>query len=103
MAGGQVSGQCIRAARLRAGLTQAQLARAANTSERNIVRWENNQHAPRLEHIAAIASATGKELEFFLTGTPADDEEESRGVASFNRDLIRQLHDALGVALGVDA
>lgn len=70
------SGTKIREARHSAGLTQAALANAAGTRERNIIRWENNQHAPRFEHVAAIARATGKDIAFFLEGE-SDDEEES--------------------------
>lgn len=72
------SGARIRQARLAAGMTQAALANAANTRERNIVRWENDQHAPRLDHVAAIARATKKDLAFFLE--QSDDDEESRAV-----------------------
>ena len=60
------SGEKIRQARNDAGLSQAGLARAIESREQNIVRWENDQHAPRFEHVAAIAAATGKPLEFFL-------------------------------------
>jgi transcriptional regulator with XRE-family HTH domain len=78
-------GAKIRQARLAAGMTQAALAHAAGTRERNIVRWENNQHAPRLEHVAAIATATGRDVDFFLTDDEAasaeDDDEESDAVA----------------------
>lgn len=72
-----ISGNRIRQARLAAGLTQGALARSANTSERNIVRWENDQNAPRLKHLSAIAQATGKDLSFFIADEPtsADDEE----------------------------
>ncbi len=60
------AGSKIRAARHAAGMTQAALARAINTRERNIIRWENDQHAPRFANVAAIAEATGRPLEFFL-------------------------------------
>lgn len=70
-----VSGNRIREARLTAGLTQASLARAVDTSERNIVRWENDQNAPRLKHLSAIAQATGRDLSFFVADEDVDDEE----------------------------
>lgn len=59
----RVSGKKIRAARHGAQMTQAQLARAVGTSERNIVRWENDQNAPRVQHVSAIAKATGRSVE----------------------------------------
>lgn len=82
-------GARIRSARFSAGMTQAALARKAGISERNIVRWENEQHAPRAEHVAAIARATGRDTDYFLAEeeTSSDDEEESDAVA----DLVRAL------------
>ncbi len=62
-----ISGDKIREARHNAGMTQASLAQTIGTRERNIIRWENNQHEPRAEHIAAIARATGKTIEFFVS------------------------------------
>lgn len=82
-------GRRIRAARLSAGFTQAQLARAVQTSERNIVRWENDRNAPRFEHVTAIARATGKDVEFFTPSTDGeDDDEEAARVAPFDRESI---------------
>lgn len=91
------SGLKIKTARHQAGLTQAALARAAGVSERNIVRWENDQHTPRFEHIAAIAAATGKDVSFFLADGDGSDEEEpdlpldlDAALRSYLRKLIQQ-------------
>jgi transcriptional regulator with XRE-family HTH domain len=70
------SGLKIRQARHEAGMTQAALATASGTRERNIVRWENDQHSPRFEHVAAIARATGKEIAYFLVDGASEDDEE---------------------------
>lgn len=72
------SGAKIRQARHAVGMTQAALAAAAGTRERNIIRWENGQHAPRFEHVASIAKATGKDIAFFLEGGSEDDEESDQ-------------------------
>lgn len=88
-----ISGSRIRQARLKAGLTQAALARAVNTSERNIVRWENNHNAPRMEYVAAIAEATSHDLAFFLGSGDSDDEEDREVVADLMRALDR-WHDS---------
>lgn len=87
----RVSGAKIRTARLAAGMTQAALARAAQVSERNIVRWENDQHTPRVEHIEAIARATNREVGFFF-GEEADasDDEEEDPVAALMK-AVRML------------
>lgn len=63
----KINGARIREARLGAGMTQARLAQVLETRERNIIRWENDQHEPRTEFIAAIAKATGKTIEFFVS------------------------------------
>lgn len=89
------SGSKIREARHAAGMTQAALASAAGTRERNIIRWENDQHAPRFEYVAAIAKATGKDISFFVTSVDSsdEDEEESRGMSldDFLRARIREI------------
>lgn len=74
------SGGKIRQARHEAGMTQAALAYAAGTRERNIIRWENDQHAPRFEHVAAIARATGKDIAFFAEESPTSDDEEGESL-----------------------
>lgn len=62
----RVSGNKIRDARLKAGLSQTQLANAIQTSERNIRRWESEDNAPRIDSVAAIARATKQDIGFFL-------------------------------------
>lgn len=62
----RVSGARIKEARLKAGMSQAQLAYAIQTGERNIRRWENESHSPRVDAVAAIAEVTGFDLAFFL-------------------------------------
>lgn len=67
----RVSGTKIREARREARMTQAQLARSVGTSERNIVRWENDQNSPRADHISAIAQATGTTVEALMDESAA--------------------------------
>src|SRR5205823_4848239 len=90
----KIDGSRIRQARLGAGMTQAHLARAINTSERNIARWENGPNQPRVSSVAAIAAATGKTIDYFLTPNgDSDDDEESEPVTldEFLRMRIRQM------------
>lgn len=63
----------IRQARLAANLSRNDLAMRARTSEKNIARWERGEHTPRLEHIAAIAEATGRDIAFFLSSNQDDE------------------------------
>ncbi len=55
-------------------MTQSQLARAIQTTEKNIGRWENEQNQPRIESVAAIAKATGRDVDFFVTAAAAVDD-----------------------------
>lgn len=70
-----VNGDRIKQARLASGMSQAQLARTIRSTEKNISRWEQGRNQPRIENVAAIAAATGHDLEFFLTATSEEDEE----------------------------
>lgn len=70
-------GTRIRAARHAKGWTQSQLATAIGTRERNIIRWENDQHEPRAQHVAAIAEATGKDVAFFFEKDEPGAEDDS--------------------------
>ena len=63
----------IRQARLRAGLTQSQLARAIETSERNVQRWESGETvAPRTAQVVLIARVTGVSLDDLLATDAAE-------------------------------
>lgn len=55
------TGLRIRQARLKQGLSQVELARAANVSQPTVANWENDSHVPRqaaLERIAGILKAS---------------------------------------------
>lgn len=56
------SAPLIREARLRAGLTQAELAERAGTTQSAVARWETGRARPSLETLARLARACGLEL-----------------------------------------
>lgn len=90
----RVDGSKIKEARLEVGMSQAQLARAIGTSENNIGRWESSQNQPRIESIAAIANATGHDIDFFLTGsTEAEEDEEAASLTldAYLRVQVRRI------------
>jgi transcriptional regulator with XRE-family HTH domain len=93
----KTQGSRIRAARHSAGMTQAALAHAAGTRERNIIRWENDQNQPRFEHVAAIARVTGKDVSFFTV----EDDEEAAQVSLPSQDMFATLLAELMVKSGV--
>ena len=75
-----MSGDLLREARLRAGLTQAQLAERAGTARSQISRYERGDVLPSLETLRRLIRACGLELGFRL----------------FNADL--EEHDATLIA-----
>lgn len=62
-------------------MTQSQLARAIETSERNIQRWESGQNAPRVEMLARIAKATNTDTSVFLADDESGDEDDDEDPA----------------------
>lgn len=75
-----VSGDLLREARLRAGLTQGKLAERAGTARSQISRYERGDVLPSLETLRRLIRACGLELGFRL----------------FNADL--EEHDATLIA-----
>jgi transcriptional regulator with XRE-family HTH domain len=75
-----VSGDLLREARLRAGLTQAELAERAGTARSQVSRYERGDVLPNLETLRRLIRHCGLELSFRL----------------FNADL--EEHDATLIA-----
>jgi transcriptional regulator with XRE-family HTH domain len=61
-----ISADLLKEARLRAGLTQAELARRVQRSQSQIARWERGDVKPSLETLRALIRACGLELGFQL-------------------------------------
>src|SRR5690349_12492697 len=66
-----MGGNLIREARRRAGLTQAELAEAAGTSQSGIARWESGRTAVSLDDVIRLVRLCGFDLEVMLL--PRDD------------------------------
>lgn len=62
-----VSGDLIREARLRAGLTQAELGERIGQPQSVIARWERGAVIPSLETLREIIRGCGLELSFHLS------------------------------------
>ncbi len=62
MHGRRTLGERLRTLRDSAGLTQEQLARAANIGRVTLVRIENGEQTPRVKTLAAIAETLGKRV-----------------------------------------
>jgi transcriptional regulator with XRE-family HTH domain len=61
-----ISADLLREARLRAGLSQAELGRRVERSQSQIARWERGDVKPSLETLRELIRACGLELTFGL-------------------------------------
>lgn len=62
-----VSGDLIKEARLRAGLTQSELGARLGKSQSVIARWERGDVAPSFETVREVVRACGLDLTFFIS------------------------------------
>jgi transcriptional regulator with XRE-family HTH domain len=68
-----ISGDLLREARLRAGLSQAELARRAGKPTSVIGRWERGEVKPSMETLRDVIRAAGLELGVTLSNADEDD------------------------------
>lgn len=60
------TGEAMRAARKDAGLSQRKLAEAAGVRKNAICQYENDQHAPSLFAVIALADALGLTVDEYI-------------------------------------
>jgi hypothetical protein len=65
--GEMVSGDLIREARLRAGLTQTELGKMIGKPQSVVARWERGEVKPSLETVREVVRGCGLELTFSLS------------------------------------
>ena len=93
-----ISGDLLREARLRAGLTQKQLATRAGTSQPAIARWESGAVQPSLERLRELIRACGLELTYGLANyDDSYDEWIERYLALSPEERVEQAIDRAGV------
>ena len=68
-----VSGDLLREARLRAGLSQAELARRAGTPRSAIGRWERGEVLPSFERLRELVRACGLEVTYGLASADLEE------------------------------
>jgi hypothetical protein len=68
-----VSGDLLREARRRAGLTQAELAARLGIPRSQIGRWERGEVLPSLERLREVIRGCGLELTFGLANADLED------------------------------
>ena len=64
---GMVTGDLIKEARLRTGLTQAELGARMGKAQSVIARWERDDVSPSLETLRNVVRACGLDLTFFMS------------------------------------
>ena len=62
-----ISGDLIKEARLRAGLTQSELGARLGKAQSVIARWERDDVSPSLETLRDVVRGCGLELTFFIS------------------------------------
>jgi transcriptional regulator with XRE-family HTH domain len=65
--GGVISGDLIKEARNRAGITQTELGMRLGKTQSAIARWERDDVQPSLETLREIVRGCGFELSFFMS------------------------------------
>ncbi len=82
------SGQRLLDHRLRASLTQSELARKAGLREQQINRWERGKNVPNADAAGILAGALGVGVgELFETTSGGDDEDDEEA------DLLSAAHE----------
>jgi hypothetical protein len=93
--------QIIREARLKAGLTQSQLAERLGRERAQVARWEIGGQEPSFENVLAVVEACGFALQVEIgerVDDPALDAELSESVLQAPQQRVQALIDRVGGA-----
>jgi transcriptional regulator with XRE-family HTH domain len=91
--------QIIREARLKAGLTQTDLAERLGRDRAQVARWETGAQQPSFENLRAVVEACGFELRLEIAereDTPDLDAELERSLLQAPQQRVQTLLDELG-------
>jgi transcriptional regulator with XRE-family HTH domain len=92
-------GQIILEARLRAGLTQTELAGRLGRDRAQVARWETGGQEPSFENLRTVVEACGFELRVEIaahTADPAVDAQLLRSLRQAPQQRLQTLLDELG-------
>lgn len=89
------TGQLIKAARKKAGMTQAQLAEKLGISYVGVSQWENDLRNPKLDTLQRIASALGVPVQELISDWEAVDKEEFKRVFIYGEGIKDRIDAAL--------
>jgi transcriptional regulator with XRE-family HTH domain len=97
--GALTAAQIIREARLKAGLTQSQLAGRLGRERAQVARWEIGGQEPSFENVVAVVEACGFALSVEIAervDDPAIDAELSTSVLQAPKQRVQALIERLG-------
>lgn len=94
--------QIIREARLKAGLTQSELATRMGRDRAQVARWETGGQDPSFENLRAVVEACGFVLKLEIAN-PIDDEELDAKLETSASQAPQQRVQALLAELGANA
>lgn len=96
-----ISGDIIRQARLRAGLSQSELGGRAGKAASAIGRWERGEVRPPLETVLALVRAAGLDLEMAIVS--ADDHDRILIRRCLEQPPADRLRDMVAAVSKLDA
>jgi transcriptional regulator with XRE-family HTH domain len=97
-----ISGDLLREARRRAGLSQAELARRAGKPTSTIGRWERGEVLPSLETLRAVVRACDLELTFHLANADLQHHDLGLIERSLARTPAERVADTVHAAAAIE-
>lgn len=89
------TGQLIKAARRKAGMTQEELGKKIGVSGSSMAQWENDLRNPKLDTLQRIASALGVPVQELISDWEAVDKEEFKRVFIYGEGIKDRIDAAL--------
>ena len=97
-----ISGDLLREARRRAGLSQAELARRAGKPTSTIGRWERGEVLPSLETLRAVVRACDLELTFHVANADVQQHDAGLIERSLAKTPAERVADAVHAAAAIE-
>lgn len=89
------TGQLIKAARKKAGMTQKELGAKLGVAYQTLAQWENDLRNPKLDTLQRIASALGVPVQELISDWEAVDKEEFKRVFIYGEGIKDRIDVAL--------
>ncbi|WP_158098255.1 helix-turn-helix transcriptional regulator [Faecalibacterium sp. An192] len=89
------TGQLIKAARKKAGMTQEELGKKIGVSGSSMAQWENDLRNPKLDTLQRIAAALGVPVQDLISDWEAVDKEEFKRVFIYGEGIKDRIDAAL--------